>query len=129
MAYLIASNFREPIWPSGETGLPSVGFPTSVRTLCSSLNFVVLGHCLNRPFATVLFLNRFGVISPDFGLDVHARHSRQCCDMRCCLGNWTVTALSGIFENEELKKQCLVRLSTYVSGISAELKAVRQANS
>ena len=38
---------------------------------------------LNKPFATVLFLNRFGVTSPDFGQAVHARHSRQCCDMQC----------------------------------------------
>ena len=42
-----------------------------------------------------------------------------------------MTALSDIFENEELvrtrglKKQCLVRLSTFVNNISIKLKAVR----
>ena len=63
----------------------------------------------NRPFATVLFLNLFGVTSPDFGQDVHARHSKQCCEIRCgflvLFFNWTVTAVSDIFENEELVQQ------------------------
>ena len=33
-------------------------------------------------FATVLLLNRFGVTFPGFGQAVHARSSRQCCEMR-----------------------------------------------
>ena len=63
-------------------------------------------------------------------------HSKQCCDMQCFFGNWTVTltALSVIFQKRGisttgLKKQCLVRLSTYVNDIPVELKAVRQAYS
>jgi len=49
-------------------------------------------------------------------------------------GGGLVTALSDIYENEELsttglKKPCLVRLSTHVNNISIELKAVRQKNS
>ena len=49
-------------------------------------------------------------------------------------GGGRVTALSDIYENEELsttglKKPCLVRLSTHVNNISIELKAVRQKNS
>ena len=40
---------------------------------------------VNDVDATVLFLNRFGVTSPDFGQDVRAQHSRHCCDMRCFL--------------------------------------------
>ena len=51
----------------------------------------------------MLFLNQFGVTSPGFRQEVHARHSRQCCDMLCLFFKTRlVTALSDVFENKEL---------------------------
>ena len=78
------------IWglPSGETVLG-----TGVTQRCNQEAQTMERSpklVLNRPFATVLFLNRFGVTSPDFRRDIHAQHSRQCCDTRCFLetGLW-----------------------------------------
>ena len=77
-------------------------------------NQLFIKKSYNRLFATVLFLNHF-VVLPLISGKTSVPNTVN-----------SVVTKRGI-GTTGLKKQCLVRLSTYVNDISIELKAVRQA--
>ena len=83
---------------------------------------------MNRLFATVLFLNHFGVTFPGFRQAINAWNSKQYCGVWfvfCFVFKLNCDSLKWYLWNQGisttgLKKQCLVRLSTNVNNISVE---------